>query len=261
MPYDIDAMKYQLAVLCYPEEMARWNTGAKNGMWKGGTVVASNGYVLVRVGIAHPSSDVRGYAYEHRLVAEQMLGRPLRSNEIVHHKNGIKKDNRPANLQIVDSIAEHRELHRQWVGRLKKANAPNPIVECKCGCGKRFRKYDKYNRPREYVSGHNPINSPTMDAILTILQNGPLSRTEIAECSDKTIRQIATALSKMKKNGLIMQSGHGIWCLPKDYSPSLKNKNLLLRCACGCETQLRQFDKYGRERKYISGHNMKRPEK
>lgn len=54
--------------------MAKWNTGEKNGLWKGGRSVASNGYVLIRVGVDHPLADVRGYAYEHRVVAEQKKG-------------------------------------------------------------------------------------------------------------------------------------------------------------------------------------------
>lgn len=59
--------------------------GATNSQWKGGRVIASNGYVLIRVGTDHHLADVRGYAYEHRLVAEKKMGRRLRKGEQVHH--------------------------------------------------------------------------------------------------------------------------------------------------------------------------------
>ena len=56
--------------------MPKWGGqfGEVNGQWKGGRTVASNGYILIRVGKEHHLADVRGYAYEHRLIAETKLG-------------------------------------------------------------------------------------------------------------------------------------------------------------------------------------------
>ena len=47
---------------------------------------------------------------EHRAVVEAEIGRRLRRDEIVHHINGDKRDNRLSNLVIMD-LAEHSRLH------------------------------------------------------------------------------------------------------------------------------------------------------
>lgn len=77
-------------------------TGPRNSSWNGG-VYRGDGYVLLRQGSR--------YVREHRLVVEEHLGRPLLEDEVVHHINHDKTDNRIENLQVM-SRAEHIEEHR-----------------------------------------------------------------------------------------------------------------------------------------------------
>jgi hypothetical protein len=136
--------------------MSRARTGAENNNWRGGRTIASTGYVLVRVGVGHHLADVRGYAYEHRVVAEQKLGRRLLPGEQVHHVDGDRQNNDQVNLEVV-TLPEHRVEHRTVVrtAPLRMPHEDNPTVQCACGCGASFAMYDKTNRPRRFVSGHN----------------------------------------------------------------------------------------------------------
>lgn len=125
----------------------------KNANWRGGRYVASNGYVLVRT-TGRREDPYHGYVYEHRLVAERMLGRTLLPGELVHHVNGDKTDNREENITVLPSIAHHLAAHRTR-GDLRSPGQENPVVFCACGCGESFRWFDGAGRPRKYVSGHN----------------------------------------------------------------------------------------------------------
>jgi hypothetical protein len=65
----------------------------------GSRFVARNGYVRVHKP-DHPNANCDGYVQEHRFVMEQLIGRPLDRSESVHHRNGIRGDNRPENLEL-----------------------------------------------------------------------------------------------------------------------------------------------------------------
>jgi hypothetical protein len=184
-----------------------------NPNWRGGRIVSEHGYALVRVGTEHHLSDVRGYAYEHRVVAEQKIGRELKPGEMVHHINGNKQDNRPENLEVVGDTAEHFFLHRKLNTGLKKPGEENPEIECACGCKRKFYKYDSSGRPRFYVSGHNPQIRTTMDMVLHCLLIGPLNKAQLSSVCGKSKGAIGCALRKLRKLELVERQDSGIWKL------------------------------------------------
>lgn len=69
----------------------------------------NKGYVYV-LASHHPSPTQGRYVKRSRLVMERLLGRFLTSDEIVHHKNGSRDDDRPENLELTNR-SKHNITH------------------------------------------------------------------------------------------------------------------------------------------------------
>lgn len=105
----------------------KWNTGGKNNPmyrvhrygedapnWKGGRIIDFNGYILIKKR-SHPNCNHSGYVPEHRLVMEKHLGRYLIHDEVVHHLDDNRKNNKINNLMLFSNITEHIRYHREML--------------------------------------------------------------------------------------------------------------------------------------------------
>lgn len=91
------------------ETKLKMSEAKKHIFAEGHTKKRCDGYIYVYYP-THPNCSKDGYVMEHRIVMEKHIGRLLEQEEVVHHINHNRADNRLENLQLL-TIKEHASLH------------------------------------------------------------------------------------------------------------------------------------------------------
>lgn len=99
--------------------------GWKNSNWRGGLSLRG-GYIYVN----HPELHLhkhQGAVPRAVLTMEKSLNRKLNADEVVHHKNGVRTDDRIENLELIPNASIHAYIH----GKQKDANHMEKMREAK----------------------------------------------------------------------------------------------------------------------------------
>lgn len=109
--------------------MGKFKPGDQHRNWQGGKYINDRGYLMISIGQGK-------YGYAHRIEMEKYLGRELKKEEIVHHINGDRLDNRIENLEIM-TLGNHSRLHQtgfkaslETIEKLKKIRIGTNQKEC-----------------------------------------------------------------------------------------------------------------------------------
>lgn len=80
----------------------------------GSTWIDPHGYVLIK-----DRDDCKHWRRQHILIMEEEIGRKLKKEEIVHHINGVRSDNRIENLLLCSTMSEHNNIEATWKAILR----------------------------------------------------------------------------------------------------------------------------------------------
>jgi hypothetical protein len=92
------------------------------------------GYVFIYMP-EHPFAK-KGYVQEHRIVVEKFIGRYLTKEEVVHHLDEVKDNNKIENLMLFKNQKEHMKFHT----KIKQVGMTTPIRR---QIKNRWKEYEK----------------------------------------------------------------------------------------------------------------------
>lgn len=109
--------------LCSLSRIRKSHVGQNNPAWKGGRFKGSRSYILVKLAPSdffYPMQGKDKYVLEHRLIMAKHVKRCLLPWEVVHHKNGIRDDNRLENLELLGTRGKHNTAVNKRMKELER---------------------------------------------------------------------------------------------------------------------------------------------
>lgn len=142
-----------------------------------------NGYRVLYLP-EHPrsmkSDNWNGYVYEHIVIAEDFMRRRLNENEVVHHLDGNRSNNRTENLIVLER-SQHTKLHvwlkygacgieRLTMNGMNSVKAKD-VRECQ-SCGKTLQKKQiKFCSQKCFDPTKRKVERPSIETLLEDIKN------------------------------------------------------------------------------------------
>lgn len=172
--------------------------------------IIKNGYIAVVSDDKLETAEFEDYVYEHRIVAEEILDRPLKEGKVVHHLDENRANNSPDNLLVL-SGPMHAKLHT-WLDKNTITPTPEYAERIKLGCV-RCKVCEKPIDPSMVYCSSEHANQdrssdkkPPKEELEKLVEEFPFTKLgELFGVSDNAVRKWC------KKDGIETAKGRGFW--------------------------------------------------
>lgn len=179
-------------------------------------MATNNGYIRVYMP-EHINSDINGLIYEHQLMAEKKIGRPLKEEEVVHHIDKNKTNNSLDNLLIFASNSDHSAFHHNGTYTLDEDGIAHCMAKSKDEklcllCGKNIHWTSDYCEECMHIVQRKVANRPSRERLKELIRSTSFIKiASLYGVSDNAIRKWCKAENLPYKSSEIKDISDEEW--------------------------------------------------